>query len=157
VQWGYDGAGANKQQVAAAYNKRADDANRKRREDKYLKKVFTDLAKSVKPTGDLNRSPNVTRAKEIERAIHESVEMAIWDDDEVEGSDSDEEDEESDSEHEAPAKPTTVERLRPPRAQITKQVSQRDKIMGAVSSALEKKNSTDLGSTFEKVAVVQML
>jgi hypothetical protein len=79
-----------------------------------LKKVSTDLAKSVKPTGDLNRPPNVTRAKEIERAIHESVEMAIWDDDEVEGSDSDEEDEESDSEHEAPAKPTTVSACVPP-------------------------------------------
>jgi chromosome segregation ATPase len=52
---------------------------------------------------------------------------------------------------------TTVERLRTPREKITEQISQRDKIMTQVSSALERSNATDLSSTLEKVSIIQML
>jgi hypothetical protein len=43
------------------------------------------------------------------------------------------------------------------REKITEQISQRDKIMTQVSSALERSNSTDLSSTLEKVSIIQML
>jgi hypothetical protein len=98
--------------------------------------------------------------------IEESVGMASINDPQPGDSDSEEEDSESESSSESDpprptkerhSKPTTVERLRPAPEQITQQIWQRDKIMGQVSSALEKNNSTDLGSTFEKVAVIQML
>jgi chromosome segregation ATPase len=96
--------------------------------------------------------------------IEESVGMATIND--AERGDSDEEDEhdddESEGESESPAKeqrPTrsTVERLRTPREKITEQISQRDKIMTQVSSALERSNATDLSSTLEKVSIIQML
>jgi hypothetical protein len=96
--------------------------------------------------------------------IEDSVGMATINDAERGDSDSDDEDDESGSESDSSAKerprhsrPATVERLRPLREQITQQISQRDKIMGQVSTALEKSNSTDLSSTFEKVAIIQML
>jgi hypothetical protein len=94
--------------------------------------------------------------------IEDSVGMATINDAERGDSDSDDEDDESESESDSPAKeqrpkPATVERLRPLREQITQQISQRDKIMGQVSTALEKSNATDLSSTFEKVAIIQML
>jgi hypothetical protein len=96
--------------------------------------------------------------------IEESVGMVTINDAERGDSDSEDEpeDDESESESDSPAKerrprPATVERLRTPREKITEQISQRDKIMTQVSSALERSNSTDLSSTLEKVFIIQML
>jgi chromosome segregation ATPase len=95
--------------------------------------------------------------------IEESVGMATIND--AERGDSDEEDENDDDESEPEGESakeqrptrTTVERLRTPREKITEQISQRDKIMTQVSSALERSNATDLSSTLEKVSIIQML
>jgi hypothetical protein len=141
--------------VSARYNKRAEDAHRKPRDGKYLKKVFQDLVNCKKPTGDPDRPPNVTRAKEIERDIAAEVGMTTVTDarrDSDSGSDEESQDDEedsqaggdSDSEPEAPAKPaketrrTTVERFRTPREEIKAQNAQRDTVMGQISSALAR-------------------
>jgi hypothetical protein len=110
---------------------------------KVFKKGFYGARKCKKPTGDPDRPTNVTRAKQIEKMIEESVGMATINDAERGVSDSEDEpeDDESESESDSPAKerrprPATVERLRTPREKITEQISQRDKIMTQVSSAL---------------------
>jgi hypothetical protein len=41
-----------------------------------VRKIYTDLAKSTKPTGDPGRPPNITRAKQSERAIEGTVHVA---------------------------------------------------------------------------------
>jgi hypothetical protein len=146
------------------YNKRADEEGRKHRDEKYLKRAFTELPKCKKPTGDPDRTANVTRPKQIEKMIDESVWMTTINDAERGDSSSEDEDEddESESESDSPAKerrprPATVERLRTPREEITEHISQRDKIMTQVSSVLKRSNSTDLSSTLEKVTIIQML
>jgi hypothetical protein len=166
--------------VSARYNKRAEEVNRKPRDGKYLKKVFQELVNCKKPTGDPDRPPNVTRAKEIERDIEAEVGMTTVNDarrDSDSGSDDGSQDEEeesqagsdSDSESEpqaeAPraAKPakqtrkTTVERFRTPREEIKAQNSQRDAVMGQISSALARDPTKDLGAIFETSSLMQVM
>jgi hypothetical protein len=133
--------------VAVRYNKRAD----RKGASTALKRVFTEPAKSKKPIGDLDRSANVTRSKQIQK---NDAERGYFD--------SEKEDDESGSESDSPAKerpsrPATVEHLRPPREQITAQKLQPENTMGEVSSAPERSNSTDLRSTLEKVAIILRL
>jgi hypothetical protein len=160
--------------VSARYNKRAEDAHRKPRDGKYLKKVFQDLVNCKKPTGDPDRPPNVTRAKEIERYIEAEVGMTTVADarrDSDSGSDEESQDDEedsqaggdSDSEPEAPSKPaketrrTTVERFRTPREEIKAQNAQRDTVMCQISSALARDPAKDLGAIFETSGLMQVL
>jgi hypothetical protein len=159
--------------VAVRYNKRAEEASRKSRDAKYLKKVFQDLVNCKKPTGDPDRPLNVTRAKQIERDIEAEVGMTTLNDarrNSDSASDEESEDDEEDtraggdseSEPEAaakPAKPTrkTVERFRTPREEIKAQISQRDKVMGQISSALARDPAKDLGAVFEASGLMQVL
>jgi hypothetical protein len=82
--------------------------------------------------------------------------MATINDAQHRDSDLESERDESDpvSEQDSPAKPSTVEGLRAPREQITAHISQRDKIMNQVSSALEKNPVTDLRLMFEKAGMI---
>jgi hypothetical protein len=62
-----------------------------------LKKVIQDLVNCKKPTGDPDRPPNVTRAKEIERDIEAEVGMTTVNDarrDSDSGSDEESQDDE---------------------------------------------------------------
>jgi hypothetical protein len=72
------------------YNKRADEEGRKHRDENYLKRAFTVLAKCKKPTGDPDRPANIGRTKQIKNMIQDSVGMATIND--ADRSDSDSED-----------------------------------------------------------------
>jgi hypothetical protein len=159
--------------VAVRYNKRAEEAGRKPRDGKYLKKVFQDLVNCKKPTGDPDRPPNVTRAKQIERDLEAEVGMTTVNDarrNSDSGSDEESQDDAEDSqagansdfEPEAPAKPAkqtrrTVERFRTPREEIKAQISQRHKVMGQISSALARDPAKDLGAVFVASGLMQVL
>jgi hypothetical protein len=155
------------------YNKRAEEEGRKHHDEKYLKGAFTELAKCKKPTGDPDRPPNVTRAKEIERDIEAEVGMTTVNNarrNSDSGSDEESQDDgedpqaggDSDSEPEAPAKPAkrtrrTVERFRTPREEIKAQISQRDTVTGQISSALARDPAKDLGAVFGTSGLMQVL
>jgi hypothetical protein len=153
--------------VAVHYNKRAEEVGRKPRDGKYLRKQFQDLLNCKKPTGDPDRPPNVTRALQIERDIEAGVGMTTVNDanpsSEDDESREDEEDSQTDadSEPEAPtkqaARKTTVERLRTPREEIKAQASQRDQVMGQISSALARDPAKDLSAVFEASGLMQVL
>ncbi|KAA8894120.1 hypothetical protein FN846DRAFT_895384 [Sphaerosporella brunnea] len=156
------------ERVAARYSKRAEEASRKPRDSKYLKKVFQDLGNCKKPTGDPDRPPNVTQAKQIERDIEAEVGMiTVNDRDSDVSSDEESLDDEkvfdSDSEPEAPAKPakqtrkTTVERFRTPREEIKAQNSQRNTVMSQISLALARNPAKDLSAIFETSGLIQVL
>jgi hypothetical protein len=90
-----------------------------------LRKVYADLVKGKKTTGDpLHRQLNVKRAKKIERATGQSVDM-----------------------------PITVERFRSPRARIAEESSQWDRLLEQAVTVLEKYNATR-DSAFSMIGTV---